>query len=151
VLFRGDLYCHHGFPLYIERDPAIFRQRPASRRVSGCAPKAWFWAKEQSSRRGAKVAPNSPLKDESDIVPWIEENVVAISAVPEIVDDLRTKRVTATLWIAMFGKTETLLPTIPADVVPKVKESGASLFLENYTIMDPEHGNPLKEWPTGAP
>jgi hypothetical protein len=89
--------------------------------------------------------------DVNDISPWIDQNTGAIAAVPEIVDDLRSKRVTATLWIAMFGREETPLPTVPAEVVQKVRDCGASLFLENYTIMDPEHGNPLKVWPTGEP
>jgi hypothetical protein len=94
---------------------------------------------------------NGRTDDVNDISPWIDDNVAAIAANPEIVDDLRSKRVTATLWIAMFGNEETPLPTVPADVVQKVSDCGASLLLENYTIMDPEHGNPLKEWPTGGP
>jgi hypothetical protein len=89
--------------------------------------------------------------DVNDISPWIDQNTAAIAAIPGIVDDLRSKRVTATLWIAMFGREETPLPTVPAEVVQKVRDCGASLFLENYTTMDPEHGNPLKVWPTGEP
>jgi hypothetical protein len=89
--------------------------------------------------------------DPNDLAPWIEENVAAIDALPAIVDDLRSKRVMATLWIAMFGETPTPVPTIPIDVVKQVADCGAQLFLENYTIMDPEHGNPQKHWITGAP
>ncbi len=89
--------------------------------------------------------------DASDIAPWIEKTVAAVAAVPEIIGDLRSKRVTATLWIAMFGKSPIPVPTIPEEVVKKVADCGAQLFLENYTVMDPEHGNPQKHWLTGAP
>lgn len=89
--------------------------------------------------------------DAGCVAPWIEKTVAAVTAVPEVVDDLRAKRVTATLWIAMFGENETPVPTIPAEIVNKVADCSAQLYLENYTIMDPDHGHPQKHWLTGAP
>jgi hypothetical protein len=89
--------------------------------------------------------------DANDLAPWIEKTVAAIAAAPELVDDFRARRVTATLWIAMFGEVPTPVPEIPADAVERVANCGAQLLLENYTIMDPGHGNPQKHWLANAP
>jgi hypothetical protein len=89
--------------------------------------------------------------DETDLAPWIEETVAAVLGAHGLVDDLREQRVTATLWIAMFGEDPTPAPTVPADVVDKVADCGAQLFLENYTMMDPEHGNAQKHWLANPP
>lgn len=82
---------------------------------------------------------------DADVGPWLKRILDAMSSDQALSNDLKLGRITATVWIALFGDDVRDPPQISPDLVAAATHAHVTILIENYTRFDSD-GVPEKTW-----